>query len=401
MTEKHRSGEGEEAAKALPAAAILGDCAGDRGVEIWNETPRVRLIRALARLGITRVLNEAEVTDHSGALLLFRDDTVFDAPILKGLLDDPGLVLTGSAPGASQPLAAHAPPGALVDAMALLRDQAAKPSTAALKIISPAELGASYWHALRKREVPYALQVTQGTRRAIEWRMFMGTYKGATDVVTKWVWPRPAFYITKVCARFAISPNMVTYLSLVLTIGAFIWFLKGAWAAGLIAGWLMTFLDTVDGKLARVTLTSSKFGNALDHGIDLIHPPFWWVAWGVGVQNSSLALPDEVLFASLAVILAGYLLQRAMEGLSIWFFKIEIHVWRPVDTLFRQITARRNPNMVLLTLGALAGRPDLGLVAVALWTGLCLLLHGLQLLQAWSRWRRDGKLTSWMTEAAG
>jgi phosphatidylglycerophosphate synthase len=254
---------------------------------------------------------------------------------------------------------------------------------------------------LRKREVPYALQVTEGTRRAIEWRMFMGTYKGATDVVTKWVWPRPAFYVTKFCARFGISPNMVTYLSLVLTIGAFIWFLKGAWAAGLIAGWLMTFLDTVDGKLARITLTSSKFGNALDHGIDLIHPPFWWVAWGIGVQNSPLALPEGVLFASLAVILAGYLLQRAMEGLSIWFFKIEIHVWRPVDTLFRQITARRNPNMVLLTLGALAGRPDLGLVAVASWTGLCLLLHGLQLLQAWSRWRRDGKLTSWMTEAAG
>jgi phosphatidylglycerophosphate synthase len=401
VTEKHKSGEGEEAAKALPAAAILGDCAGDRGVEIWNETPRARLIRALARLGITRVLNEAEVPDHSGALLLFRADAVFDAPILKALIAEPGLVLTGSAPGTSQPLAAHAPPGALADAMALLRSQTAKPNTAGLKIISPAELGASYWHALRKREVPYALQVTEGARRAIEWRMFMGTYKGATDVVTKWVWPRPAFYVTKICARFGISPNMVTYLSLVLTIGAFIWFLEGAWAAGLIAGWLMTFLDTVDGKLARITLTSSKFGNALDHGIDLIHPPFWWVAWGIGVQNSPLALPEGVLFASLAVILAGYLLQRAMEGLSIWFFKIEIHVWRPVDTLFRQITARRNPNMVLLTLGALAGRPDLGLVAVASWTGLCLLLHGLQLLQAWSRWRRDGKLTSWMTEAAG
>ena len=250
MTNKHKSGEGEEAAKALPTAAILGDCGNDCGVEIWNETPRARLIRALARLGITRVLNEAEVPDHSGALLLFRADAVFDAPILKALIAEPGLVLTGSAPGASQPLAAHAPPGALADAMALLRGQTAKPNTAEIKVISPAELGASYWHALRKREVPYALQVTEGARRAIEWRMFMGTYKGATDVVTKWVWPRPAFYVTKFCARFGISPNMVTYLSLVLTIGAFIWFLKGAWAAGLVAGWLMTFLDTVDGKLA-------------------------------------------------------------------------------------------------------------------------------------------------------
>ena len=42
----------------------------------------------------------------------------------------------------------------------------------------------------------------------------------------------------------------------------------------------MTFLDTVDGKLARVTLTSSPFGNVLDHSLDLIHPPFWYWAWG-------------------------------------------------------------------------------------------------------------------------
>ena len=43
-------------------------------------------------------------------------------------------------------------------------------------------------------------------------------------------------------------------------------------------------LDTVDGKLARCTITSSKIGEAIDHGIDLVHPPFWWWAWGVGLH---------------------------------------------------------------------------------------------------------------------
>ena len=385
---------------AAPPAAIIGDCA----LEIWNEIPRARLVRALARLGVTQILRSSELEDHKGPLLLFRADTVFDAPVLKALIETPGVVLTGSTEGATQPLAAHAPAGNLATAVALLESENA-PAPAlpdgALRILSPAELGASYWHALRKREVPYVLQVSEAERQAIEWRMFMGTYKGATDLVTKWVWPRPAFYVTKFCARHGITPNMVTYLSLVLVIVAFFAFLWGYWALGLISGWLMTFLDTVDGKLARITLTSSKFGNALDHGIDLIHPPFWWVAWAVGVQASTLALPEWLVNGCLAVILAGYILQRVMEGISIWLFKLEIHVWRPIDTLFRQITARRNPNMVLLTLFTLVGRPDWGFVAVALWTGICLLLHGWQLVQAWQYKRRVGPLSSWMTAPTG
>ncbi len=227
----------------------------------------------------------------------------------------------------------------------------------------------------------------------------MGTYKGATDLVTKWLWPLPAFYVTRFCARLGISPNMVTWLSFVMVVLAFWLFLEGYFGWGLAAGWSMTFLDTVDGKLARTTLTSSKLGNAFDHGIDLVHPPFWYVAWGIGLQKGALALDANLLYWSLGVILAGYVLQRVLEGISIWLFKLEIHVWRPIDTYFRQITARRNPNMLLLTAFVLAGRPDWGLLSVAIWTAVCFVLHLLQLLQAWVA-RRQGPLSSWLSEAA-
>jgi len=245
--------------------------------------------------------------------------------------------------------------------------------------------------------VTYALEVTPETVENIEWRMFKGTYKGATDLVTKWLWPRPAFYATRLAASLGITPNQITLVSLVLVVAAFWLFLHGAWWPGLIAAWLMTFLDTVDGKLARVTLASSRLGNVLDHGIDLIHPPFWYLAWGLGLAHQAgLAAGAAVPWREITIIIAGYVAQRVIEGLSILLFGLEIHVWRRIDTLFRQITARRNPNLILLSLGVLIGRPDFGLVWVAWWTVICLLLHGVQLAQAGLRLRRDGRLRSWM-----
>ncbi len=89
-----------------------------------------------------------------------------------------------------------------------------------------------------------------------------------------------------------------------------------------------------------------------------------------------------------------------MEGIAIKSFGLEIHIWRRIDTLFRQITARRNPNMVILTASALVGRPDLGIFAVTAWTVICLVLHGVQLVQAASAKRRLGNLTSWMSQPA-
>ena len=96
-------------------------------------------------------------------------------------------------------------------------------------------------------------------------------------------------------------------------------------------------------------------------------------------------------------ILGGYILQRVIEGIAIKWLGLEIHIWRPIDTFFRQITARRNPNLVLLTLFTLIAKPDWGLLAVAAWTVICLGLHVLQLLQAFAEKRRNGPLTSWMT----
>ncbi len=372
---------------------------GGNDSQVWCDSAANRLRRSVARLGLERVVTEADLPGQEGAVVLLRPDCVIDGPLLKALLEAPGAVLLSNGAPAGVPLAIHAPAGLAMAAAEVLQSGGAEAMPSGLRPVTSADLGASYWQALRKREDPYALVLQPESLGKIEWRMFMGTYKGATDFVTKWFWPLPAFHVTKLCARLGITPNQVTAVSLVAVIAAFYWFWEGNWLPGLLAAWLMTFLDTVDGKLARITLRSSKFGNFFDHSIDLVHPPFWYWAWAQGMQQGPHAVPQEHLLLMLAVIIAGYVLQRVIEGIAIWRFSLEIHVWRRIDTWFRLFTARRNPNLVLLTLFALFGRPDLGLAAVAIWTAVCLLLHVLQLLQGFAA-ARHGKLQSWMAGPA-
>ena len=358
------------------------------------------LRRALARAGVqdaARWDGSAPVT-AGDALLLLRADHVFDAALVAGLAQSPGVLLRRPEDGL--PVAAHLPrTGAQRDAAAVAAALdtgrgAEDPAFAELRPTTPDDLSGAYNKALRKRGSAYLLPLAPETRRDVEWRMFGGSYKGVTDFVTKHLWPFPAFHVVRACAALGITPNMVTSASLVLVFAALWWFSQGAWLPGLLAAWAMTFLDTVDGKLARVTLTFTKFGNLFDHLIDLIHPPFWWLAWIVGCEAAGMPLAHPTAVG--AAIVGGYVLQRLLEGLFQLQHGMHIHVWRPFDSAFRQVIARRNPNLVLLTAATLLGRPDLGILAVAAWTAFGCLEQAAVAAQAAVARRRDGPLRSWL-----
>ena len=243
------------------------------------------------------------------------------------------------------------------------------------------------------------LPVTEERRRALEQLTFSGAYKGVTDLVTKWLWPLPAQWVTRGCARMGITPNQVTALSLVLVVVATVLFARGEYGWGLLAGWIMTFLDTVDGKLARVTVTSTPLGNVFDHGIDLVHPPIWYVAWGVGLALDPPAVAGIPVALLYAAILAGYVGGRLCEGaFQRWIAPFSMFTWRPFDSWFRLIVARRNPNLIMLTLSLAVGRPDLGLLAVAAWTLLSTAILLVRLLLAVRARRKRGAIGSWLTE---
>ncbi|MFZ2998187.1 CDP-alcohol phosphatidyltransferase family protein [Sphingobium sp.] len=348
---------------------------GDNRTPIWgisNAERCRRMAESSAKAGSTLA------PDHA---LLFNLAYVFDPLLLRLVLETPGTLFVWG----RTPIVGHIP-------------QHSDPLTAAT-VIDLSDGRKLYNRQLRKLEQPMVRELTPATRREIERRSYFGAYKGVTDLLTKYLWPELALVLTRIAAQLRMTPNMVSVIGVTLCLIATFLFAEGMYWTGFLCGFIFMVLDTVDGKLARCTITSSKWGNVIDHGVDLVHPPFWWYFWGTGLAAWGLSLSGQAFTLVMAAVIAGYVLQRLIEGMFLKDFGMDIHVWRPFDSQFRLITARRNPNMVILFVALLFGRPDIGLVALAWWTVISLVVHAVRLAQAYAVKRSGRPIVSWMDEA--
>jgi phosphatidylglycerophosphate synthase len=323
------------------------------------------------------------------AALLASMDYGWDPAWLKAMRSRPGAMLTLD----GEPVMAHVPASwNLAAAAAGLEDHQAVDGYELLA----AETTELSYAELRKRDRPFVMRLDAADPDPVERAAYDAAYKGVTDVLTLYLWRRPAFYLTRWAARARLSPNLVTLTGAILCVLAFILFWGAHYWWGVLSGFAFMVLDTVDGKLARVTGASSKWGELFDHGIDIVHPPFWYWAWEHGL--AIYGRPLEPVFATMVLwaIVGGYVAQRIIEGIFIKRLGLEIHVWRPIDSKFRLITARRNPNMVILVAALLFRRPDLGLELVAGWTIASLIFHAVRLAQARERAARGERIVSWL-----
>jgi len=313
----------------------------------------------------------------------------WDPAWLKAMRARPGTVLTfGGAP-----VMAHVPADGDGATVARKIEDGELPEGYEQLAAETAELN---YAELRKRERPFVMPLDPNDPEPVERASYDASYKGVTDILTLYLWRRPAFYMTRWAARAGVAPNFVTLIGGILCVLAFFLFWRGNYWLGALSGFIFMVLDTVDGKLARVTGASSKWGEVFDHGIDLVHPPFWYWAWLHGL--AAYGRPIEAVYATMVLwtIVGGYVAQRIIEGIFIKRLGLEIHVWRPIDSKFRLITARRNPNMVILVVALLFQRPDIGLKLVALWTLVSLIFHAVRLAQATERKTRGRPVTSWL-----
>lgn len=365
---------------------------GNSKVNLWGMSGRTRLERMLRAIKTVTIVENLSQLAETDSVLLLRADYLFDARVIEALIAlDKQMVLVTSA--GEVPVAIRTSGKVAGTMREVLGEKQAVPDDLPLYVLK--DLSIRVQQNLKKKDPPYVLPVLRCNQTALETELFAASYKGVTDLVTKWLWPWPAFLATRLCVQLGFKPNHVTLLSLVLAVLAGVAFWYGTFGIGLIMAWLMTFLDTVDGKLARVTLTSSKMGDVLDHGLDIIHPPLWYLAWGVGLATTTVPLTDLELLVWLMFI--GYIGGRLCEGaFQFGLASFDIFIWRKVDSFHRLITARRNPNLILLTGGWMAGRPDIGFILVVIWHLLSTLFLVCRLFIAWRSRSRDGVLHSWM-----
>lgn len=359
-----------------PSNNVLFVALGDPPVRLFGRTARARAEQVAVKAGLA-------VSDHDdpGRNRILADmGYAWDPAWLAELKNRPATVLTLD----GQPVLTHVPSGQSSDA-----------DRSGFETLDARTASLSYFE-LRKRERPFVLPLDPANPLPVERALYDAAYKGVTDVLTLYLWRRPAFWLTRWAAQAGMTPNQVTLIGFLFCVAAFWFFWHGQYWLGTATGFVFMVLDTVDGKLARCTGQSSKWGDIFDHGTDLLHPPFWWWAWLVGLGAAGHQLEEVYKASLLAIIVGTYVLGRVIEGWFKWRFGMHIHVWRRIDSQFRLVTARRNPNMVILVVALLFGRPDVGIELVALWSILSLIFHAVRLAQAEGEAARGRTITSWL-----
>lgn len=187
-----------------------------------------------------------------------------------------------------------------------------------------------------------------------------------------------AYYVTQpiaeLLARTSISPNTITWLGFLVTLGAAALIITGhLFAAGfvvLIAG----FLDMLDGALARHTNQASRFGALLDSTLDRLSDGFLLLSILVLylLREQSPIEAFIVVLALIGSLLVSYIRARA-EALGL---KCQVGLFT------------RAGRVTVLALGLLLSQIDYALItALVIIVLFSFITAGQRLLYVWQQTR--------------
>lgn len=230
---------------------------------------------------------------------------------------------------------------------------------------------------------------SQGIGRAAYDRAF----PRAGDALTLYVWRAPAFELVRQAAAVGIPAAAATLLEAVLAVLVFLLFWDGHY-------WLGLVLAVASMPISVAALMLSRLAHSRDRArlvVEIVAPLLWWWAWAHGL--AAYGRPLEPVYATMVlwVVVGGTIAINVIEGLTVQRFNgMEIHAWQPLDTRFRLLSAQRNSDLVILAGALLFRRPDSGLVLVAWWTLISLIVHAVRFAQLTEQQVRRQKIESWL-----
>lgn len=188
------------------AATFFVHIVGDSETNLWGMSGRVRLERMLSAIKTVTVAKDISQLTSANSVLLLRADYLFDIRVINTLLimnehmvlvtspdEIPVAILTngkdaaaiGKALQGNQHIPSHFPRCTLKD------------------------LPIQVQQNLKKKDPPYVLPILHSNQIELESELFAASYKGVTDLVTKWLWPWPALMVTRLCVQLGLKPNHV------------------------------------------------------------------------------------------------------------------------------------------------------------------------------------------------
>jgi hypothetical protein len=216
-------------------------------------------------------------------------------------------------------------------------------------------------------------------------------YPRVGDALTLHVLRAPALRLAGWAEAAGVRPVAVVAAQSLLSLLVFVCFWRGWYWIGLLVAVLVMLLAAAgfmaEGNAKRARGAAGTF-----------LPLLWWWGWAHGLAAYGRPLHPVYALMVLWVVIGGAVAIWAVETLSAHRFGIELHAWRPFDTRFRSVSAAPNTNLVILAGALLLRRPDSGLVVVAWWTLISLIVHAVRLAQMTERQARRLKVESWLDQ---
>jgi len=246
-----------------------------------------------------------------------------------------------------------------------------------LQVCRPVDLE-PYVPSLRLTMVPHMLRVpAEGDIRAIDHLLYRRTFKGVIDAVARYGYYHLVRWITRRLSETAVTPNLLTLLSILSIWGAIPCFATGRFALGALVAWVGVVLDSVDGKLARLRLHLSQAMGAVEHVAAMPGLGLWYLVSGWHLAEGAL-FSGRLMALTTWVLVAAFLVDKIVSGSFKALYGKELFDYRRVDAAFHLIAARRNISLLILTVGAAAGHLEPAFVAIAGWTVATLGFHALR-----------------------
>ena len=177
-------------------------------------------------------------------------------------------------------------------------------------------------------------------------------------------------FLVRRLAGTSITANQVTVLTTVLGFVVAALYFTGKLRVGVLLAIFVEVLDGVDGKLARVTRTTSRAGE-LEHIADFFYENACYLALGAYLSSIGLA---HAWFAAIAMVLFDLTDTLAYAAMDVWW-NLSLDNASPWLTRFRLIGGRRNIYNWIFLFGFFLNLPGAAFYAASAWAGITATIH--------------------------
>jgi 1L-myo-inositol 1-phosphate cytidylyltransferase / CDP-L-myo-inositol myo-inositolphosphotransferase len=204
--------------------------------------------------------------------------------------------------------------------------------------------------------------------------------KPSDGPVSRWLNRPVSTRISMALAGLRPSPDLVTLLVFLLTLGGAASLAAGAGLLGAVLVQLSSMLDGVDGELARLLMRGSPRGALLDSVLDRVGDGA--VLLGAGLWALALHVPAPAVLVLTAAAITGAFLSMAVKDRA-------AALGRPFpERLLGWLLGGRDGRLLLVAVCAVLGQPLVALAAVAATSGLA---AAGRLAVAWRWMEADGE----------